>query len=124
MTPASIPGVSPVSAFSAVEYKNAAEAAAFVAALSRVLASPVGAKYLATDAPVEVLANTSPRGVTVFLSERAAAAAAAAFAPGPDSTPVDRSAIPETAMTIVASPHITALGRDDVLRRFSQSSGA
>ena len=107
--------------FHSVEYGDAFEAAAFIAALSRVLASPAGERYLAAATPVEVLANVSAHHVSVYLSDSAAEAASDAFPPGPHTTDIDREAIPESSVAIVASPRVTALRRDDVIWRFCET---
>jgi hypothetical protein len=66
--------------FHVLEFDRREEAAAFVAALSRVLNSPRGDIY--AGELVEVWADTaSKEGVTLFLSEAALRATDAAFSP-------------------------------------------
>ena len=66
-----------------LHFTHRSEAAAFVAALSRFLDSPRGARYLVPPGAAEVWSHAAhPHGaVDVYLNAAALAAATAAFAP-------------------------------------------
>jgi hypothetical protein len=69
--------------FYVLQFENTMDAAAFVAALSRFLNSPVGSTYVDGVGSIQVWSYLSARGhgVQVFLSPDALEAASAAFAP-------------------------------------------
>ena len=99
-----------------VEYRNSDEAAAFIAALSRVLSSPIGVGHLDTSIPVEVLAHVAADSVTVYSSESAADAANRAFSPVPFVATIAREALPLTTIAVVTGPDVTPLAAEAAQR--------
>ena len=87
--------------FHVVEFGHHDEAAAFVAALSRLLQSP--ALDVAGNRGVEVWARSpvAAEGVLLFLSDDALEAASAGFAPLPVVRTVSRDALPDESFLII-----------------------
>jgi hypothetical protein len=83
-------------AFHALTFGARSEAAAFVAALSRFLASPAGAAFRPS---AEVLALDSDGAVEVFLSEAALDAANSVFAPLAGVLP--RATLPPASRVVI-----------------------
>lgn len=103
--------------YHALRYAEIAEAAAFLGALSRVLASPQGAPFLTGRPPVEVWADTGVAEVTLFLSEAALQAAAAAFAPIPVAATLGRADLPDGSRLVLEGPDVRAMGLEEAQRR-------
>ena len=85
-----------------VSFDDTEEAAAFVAALSRYLASPAGDACRAADSPIEIIAahDVVPPSIGLYLSAGALRATAAGFGlPDmvdrcrPDELPVERQVV-------------------------------
>ncbi|MGI8497527.1 MAG: hypothetical protein ACR2OG_08105 [Gemmatimonadaceae bacterium] len=106
------------SRYHVVAFPQIDEAAAFIAAFSRFLASPTGGMDERTEGRSEiwVRADQSDGGLAIYLSDGALAAAARGFGP----PPLAGEATPETVhatCTLVLSGGDTPFGQDEVLRR-------
>jgi hypothetical protein len=104
-----------------VSFDDTEEAAAFVAALSRYLASPAGDACRSADSPIEIIAahDVVPPAVGLYLSAGALRATAAGFGlPDmvdrcrPDELPMDR-------LVVLGDADRLAYGRDDIVKRLS-----
>ena len=98
------------------------EAAAFVAALSRFLASPTGSDLAHGPEAVEVRAHVERDWVTIYLSEPAYAAAVGAFSPMPFTTPISIEVLPRGTHLIYRGPNIAPWGLDEARRRLTQGN--
>jgi hypothetical protein len=104
-----------------IEFARTVEAAAFIAALSRVLSSPAGAPWMRSSEPVEVWSHR-PDGsdtVEVYLSGPAVGAARAAFAPVPVSSIRRGDALPASCDLVIGGGRTPAWGLADAERRLS-----
>jgi hypothetical protein len=113
--------------FQVLEFAKVDEAAAFIAALSRFLASPRGAQFLVPPEGVEIASRaTQAPGfvdvVEVYLSDAAWRAANAAFAPVPAARPRAREALPADRVVVVHGRTRVALGLEEVRRRLAPAS--
>lgn len=103
-----------------LEFDNTSEAAAFVAALSRFLNSPVGSTYVDSGESVEVWSHVSARQpgrgnwVEVFLSPDALDAASAAFAPVLVSGRRSRGDLPRGSTLVIDGDRVSAWGLNEV----------
>ena len=104
-----------------VSFDGTEEAAAFVAALSRYLASPAGDACRSSDSPIEIIAahDVVPPTIGLYLSAGALRATAAGFGlPDmvdrcrPDELPMDR-------LVVLGDADRLAYGRDDIVKRLS-----
>ena len=104
-----------------VSFDDTEEAAAFVAALSRYLASPAGDACRAADSPIEIIAahDVVPPAIGLYLSAGALRATAAGFGlPDmvdrcrPDELPVERQ-------VVFADHDRNAFGRDEIVKRLT-----
>jgi len=104
--------------FHVLEFDRTNEAAAFVAALSRFLNSPVGSTYLGYPDSVQVWSHMSTAGsdkfVEVFLSPDALDAASAAFAPVLVSGRRRGSELPAGCALVIGGEHTPARGIEEV----------
>lgn len=98
-----------------LEFGDRTEAAAFLAALSRFLASPRGNSLRSDNAPAVVWAL--PDGSALLLSASAAAAVTAAFAPVPSSATI--SGAPPDARVVLDGNRGEALGVLEAERRLT-----
>lgn len=100
------------SGFHVMEFTHHDEAAAFVAALSRLLESPPSA---AGRQNVEVWARSpvASEGVRLFLSDEALAAAESGFAPVPVVGSVKRESLPDESFLIIDGGITPAWGAGD-----------
>ena len=105
--------------FHVLEFEHHDEAAAFVAALSRVLSSPSHAGG-GTEA-VEVWARSPvhKESVKLFLSDRALETAQAAFSPVPAHKTVSRQSLPDECFLIIGD-NVAAWGADEASARLTQ----
>jgi len=104
-----------------VSFDDTEEAAAFVAALSRYLASPAGDACRSADSPIEIIAahDVVPPAIGLYLSAGALRATAAGFGlPDmvdrckPDELPVERQ-------VLLGDGDRAAFGRDEIVKRLS-----
>lgn len=104
-----------------VSFDDTEEAAAFVAALSRYLASPAGETCRSADSPIEIIAahDVVAPAVGLYLSPGALRATAAGFGlPDmvdrcrPDELPLDRQ-------VVFGDSDRNACGRDEIVKRLS-----
>ena len=105
--------------FHVLEFEHHDEAAAFVAALSRVLSSP---SHPADDTEeVEVWARSPvhKESVKLFLSDGALETAQAAFAPVPAHKTVSRQALPDECFLIIGD-NVSAWGAAEASARLTQ----
>jgi GNAT superfamily N-acetyltransferase len=88
--------------FHVMEFSHHDEAAAFVAALSRLLQSPARGSHPAAG-HIEVWARSpvASEGVLLFLSDAALAAASAGFSPVPIVRTVKRESLPDESFLII-----------------------
>jgi GNAT superfamily N-acetyltransferase len=105
-------------AFHVLEFDHHDEAAAFVAALSRIIGSPAN---VGNPEPVEVWARSPVHreSVKLFLNDRALEAAQAAFSPVPSHKTVSRQALPDECFLIIGD-NTTAWGADEASARLTQ----
>ncbi|MEO8451294.1 MAG: hypothetical protein ABI647_15980 [Gemmatimonadota bacterium] len=110
-------------AYYIVRYDRAVEAAAFVAALSRFLDSPLGGAALAALDPAEVWATSTGRceATTLYLNQAALEAAATAFAPVPVAGMCRGEACPRDAIMVLDGRARTAMGLTDAERSLTRS---
>lgn len=103
-----------------VEFERSIEAAAFVAALSRVLDSPRRTTRRGSNARVEVWTYSPPAGgaVRLYLSDAALEEARAAFAPLPVTAVLRADALPAQC-ALVLTGREAPLGTTDAERRLS-----
>ncbi|HEY1952456.1 MAG TPA: GNAT family N-acetyltransferase [Gemmatimonadaceae bacterium] len=89
--------------FHVMEFEHHDEAAAFVAALSRLLESPAVAHGESDKAEIEVWARSpvASEGVRLFLSDDALAAAKAGFSPVPIARTIKRESLPDESFLII-----------------------
>ena len=107
--------------FHVVEFNQRNEAAAFVAALSRLLNSPRGGSY--ASRAVEVWADTaSTEGVTLFLSDAALEAAESAFSPVRAGDKVSRESAARGHRLIIAGGVTAAWGVADAELQLADST--
>lgn len=99
--------------FHVMEFSHHDEAAAFVAALSRLLESPA-ATAGSGPADVEVWARSpvATEGVRLFLSDTALAAAESSFAPIPVVRTIKRDSLPDESFLIIGGGVTPAWGAD------------
>jgi GNAT superfamily N-acetyltransferase len=101
--------------FHVMEFTHHDEAAAFVAALSRLLESPQAAGVRGDRSRVEVWARSpvATEGVRLFLSEDALAAAESKFAPVPVVRTIKRESLPDESFLIIEGGVTPAWGAGD-----------
>ncbi|MDQ6886006.1 MAG: hypothetical protein M3068_01795 [Gemmatimonadota bacterium] len=97
------------------------DAAAFVAALSRYLTSPLGRIHERDAAPSEIWADVGEGdgGIVLYLSDGARAATARGFAPAPLSGHTAAEMMRATCTLVLAAGDSSAYGRDEILRRLT-----
>ncbi|MEP6494900.1 MAG: hypothetical protein ABJF01_19595 [bacterium] len=106
--------------FHVLEFDSTTEAAAFVAALSRFLHSPVGSTYVGHPDSVQVWSHLSTRSagrnssVDVFLSPDALDAASAAFSPILVSGRLRGDELPAGCALVIGGEPTPARGLDEV----------
>jgi hypothetical protein len=110
----------PESRFHAMVHAEPAQAAAFIAALSQVLASPRGSAYLTRRAPVEVWVCQAPDGVMVCLSDSAMEAAQVAFAPVPPTVMLTGAEFPAPWKLLITGPVVAAMGLEEARRKMEK----
>ena len=102
-----------------IGFEKMMEAAAFVAALSRFLASPAGHPYRESALPAEVRGRPwSTDGFELYLSERALAAAATVFSPVPVTEICPRGALP-SGCVLVLDAAVSAWGLGEAQEHLS-----
>lgn len=106
------------SAYHIIEFAEAAQAAAFLAAISRFLSSPSGARFRHGSGPLEVRClRRDTESTVVALGEEALQAASSAFAPVPIARTLRGTSRPVEFETIIdGSTEIPALGLTDARR--------
>lgn len=87
--------------FHVLEFEHHDEAAAFVAALSRFVSSPGHAPGAEETLEVWARSPANRESVKLFLSDRALAAAQAAFSPVPTHKTVTRQSLPDESFLII-----------------------
>ena len=107
-----MPGSDP-GALHGMTFGKRSEAAAFIAALSRFLASPAGASFRESPKSAVVWASVSDGAFRVFLSEAALDAANAIFAPLPVVRP---RATPPSGSRLVVDSGTPPLGIEQAER--------
>ncbi|HEX6533506.1 MAG TPA: phosphotransferase [Gemmatimonadaceae bacterium] len=104
-------------------FADGMEAAAFVAALSRFLASPAGAAYRAPSAEVLVWADAAnPEGRDVYLAEAAMRATAERFGT-PPAEPVELAQVPTTCVVLYGPGVAPAWGAVEARGRLTNRRG-
>jgi hypothetical protein len=95
-----------------MEFSHHDEAAAFVAALSRLLQSPARGPHAGGDREIEVWARSpvAREGVLLFLSDGALAAASSGFSPLPIVRTVKRESLPDESFLILEGDVTPAWG--------------
>lgn len=110
---------SPDDALARVTFATRAEGAAFVAALSRFLASPAGAAHAGGASPVvAVVAVAGTEALDVYLDTAALAATRDGFGEPPVLDVLDRAALPRNAVPLLDMDR-GAHGRDDIAARLA-----
>jgi hypothetical protein len=106
-----------------VEFDRRIEAAAFVAALSRFLASPRGGSPPERPEPVEVWSHAYSERATIdlHLSDGALHAAMAVFFPVPVAHRGRGDELPADCTLVVGGPGGPALAVEDALKRFESN---
>ena len=100
--------------FHVMEFSHHDEAAAFVAALSRVLESPpLTPGSRPTDIEVWARSPVATEGVRLFLSDSALAAAESSFAPVPVLRTIKRDSLPDESFLIIEGGVTPAWGSDE-----------
>lgn len=98
----------PESRFHAIVHAEPAQAAAFIAALSRALALPRGSAFLTRRVPVQVWVCHAPDGVMVCLSDSAMEAAQSAFATVPPTVMLKGAVFPAPLKLLITGPVVAA----------------
>ena len=103
-----------------MEFAHHDEAAAFVAALSRLLDSPNAGP--SGQSPVEVWARSAvaAEGVRLFLSDGALAVAKGAFSPVPVVRTVKRASLPDDSFLIIEGGVSPAWGISEASTKLSR----
>ena len=116
-----MPAKSPPRKFHVMEFAHHDEAAAFVAALSRLLDSP-DASPSGRQSGVEVWARSAvaTEGVRLFLSDSALAAAKRSFSPVPIVRTVKRASLPDDSFLIIQGRVSPAWGVSEASTRLSR----
>ena len=110
--------------FARVTFDSLEEGAAFIAALSRVIASPSGAVHNASSLPMEVQAAMTPsHHIDVFLSPGALAMTRAAFGEPRVVDHVERRSLPGNAMLLVAHWPNRGYGQEEIVQLFGALAG-
>lgn len=104
--------------FHVLEFEHHDEAAAFVAALSRILSSP---SHSEDRAAVEVWARSPvhKESVKLFLSDGALETAQSAFSPVPAHKTVSRQSLPDECFLIIGD-NVAAWGAEEASARLTQ----
>ena len=107
-----------------VSFDSLEEGAAFIAALSRVIASPTGAVLDASSSPIEVRAEMLPsQRLDVFLSPSALAMTRAAFGEPRIVDHVERRSLPIHAMQFIYHWPARAYGQEEIVQFFGELAG-
>ncbi len=116
-----MPTNSPPRKFHVMEFAHHDEAAAFVAALSRLLDSPK-AGPAARRSPVEVWARSAvaTEGVRLFLSDNALEIAKGSFSPVPIVRTIKRASLPDDSFLIIEGGVSPAWGVAEASTRLSR----
>jgi hypothetical protein len=103
-----------------LQFDRPVEAAAFVAALSRVLDSPRGGSAVGRDSAVEVWGSVAAGrdAVTLYLTPGALEAAGRAFSPVPVAATCPGDALPSDAVLILDGRVRHAMGLEEAERLF------
>ena len=110
--------------FARVAFNSLEEGAAFIAALSRVIASPSGVVHDASSWPIEVQAAMAPsHRVEVFLSPGALATTRAAFGEPRVLEQVERRSLPVNAVRLIDHWPNRGYGQDEIVQFFAALSG-
>jgi hypothetical protein len=118
-----MPTNSPPKKFHVMEFAHHDEAAAFVAALSRLVDSPqAGSPLSARHSPVEVWARSAvaTEGVRLFLSDNALKVAKEAFSPVPIVRTIKRASLPDDSFLIIQGGVSPAWGVAEASTRLSR----
>ena len=107
--------------FHVMEFAHHDEAAAFVAALSRLLDSPTTGPS-GRQSPIEVWARSAvaTEGVRLFLSDNALKVAKTAFSPVPIVRTVKRASLPDDSFLIIEGGVSPAWGVAEASTRLSR----
>jgi hypothetical protein len=115
-----VPEVKRDNEFNVVEVAHQEEAAAFVAALSRLLDSPAGRPFTTRQLLVEVwAASPDSEPVLLFLSKTALAAAESAFSPVLVERTVNRTALPAGSFRVIEGGKTPPWGLHDAAARLA-----
>ena len=108
--------------FHVMEFAHHDEAAAFVAALSRFLDSPMSAAPGPRQVAIEVWARSpvASEGVLLFLSGTALTAAKNAFSPVPIARTIKRASLPDESFLIIEGGVTPAWGAAEASARLSR----
>jgi hypothetical protein len=101
-----------------VRFERRVEAAAFVAALSRVLDSPRGEP--GETAEVWAAPEDAGDAVALYLNPPALAAAVQAFPPVPASPLDTNQGPPRAAVRVLGGRHVHAMGLEEAARRLQE----
>jgi hypothetical protein len=104
-----------------LSFDQTVEASAFMAALSRFMASPAGLTSRPDMRTYEVWTRPMRNGVQLFLSDGALAMAKEAFSPMPKSQTIRGKEIPRDTMLSLTSFGLVPMGVDEMGRRLEQS---
>jgi len=105
-----------------LSFDRSVEASAFMAALSRSMASPAGVTRWPGMRTYEVWTRPMRNGTELFLSDGAFALAEEAFSPVPISQTIRGKEIPRDTMLSLSSFGVIPLGVEEMSERFEQSS--
>lgn len=105
-----------------LSFDQTVEASAFMAALSRFMASPAGVTIWPDMRTYEVWTRPMKNGAQLFLSDGAFAMAKEAFSPVPTSQTVRGKEIPRGVMLSLTSFGVAPMGVDEMSQRLEQSS--
>ena len=103
-----------------VSFEDTSDAAAFIAALSRFLCSPVGSWYFDHAEVLEVWSHAAVDAVQLFLSGGALEAASAAFPPVAVEGLRRGASIPGDSALMIGGERVPAWGMRDVERLFAR----
>jgi len=105
-----------------LSFDRSVEASAFMAALSRFMASPAGLAMWPDVRTYEVWTRPIKNGAQLYLSDGAFAMASQAFSPVPISQTIRGKEIPRDTMLSLSSFGVVPLGVEEMSQRLEQSS--
>jgi len=98
-----------------IEFSNQAEAAAFIAALSRFLNYPQGREFRNQSSEIEVWFQSLAQApsLRVYLSDRALQAAQTAFSPVPVTAAIERARLSGDCILVFGGDRIPSWGLEE-----------